>query len=59
MCVGLTRGDGTDSAGDTVCDSVAMLVTLGGGANCAGDSDNQMAGSHGSTHSPERAWPSF
>lgn len=37
MCVGLTRGVGADSAGDTVYDSVTALVTLGGGANWAGD----------------------
>lgn len=30
---------GDDSEGDTLCDSVTALVTLGGGANCAGDID--------------------
>lgn len=39
MCVGLTWGDGADSAGDTVCDPVTLLVTLAGGASCAGGRD--------------------
>ena len=29
MCVGLTQGDGADSTGDTVCDSVLLTLEAG------------------------------